>query len=302
MDLFYYKGGNFGDDLNPWIWETLAPELFDGERDTLFLGIGTLINSNVPAAPLKVVFGTGVGYMSPATVDEKWQFSCVRGPLSAQRLGLDPSLAITDPAVLLTQVVGKAAMPHGRVCYMPHHVSARRADWADICEKAGLVFLDPTADVKQTVEQIRGARLVITEAMHGAIVADAFRVPWIPTVAYDHILSFKWEDWCQSLGLCYAPEFLESVWDADRHLSLEALAKAKLKRGLKKTGIWSRNWTPPDPSPNRHRIEGAVVDRLMQLAATGEQFLSADVAHRKTLEQLLERLMEVKQSVAVAAW
>ena len=34
MKLFYYKDptGNFGDDLNPWIWYSLAPELFNDKN------------------------------------------------------------------------------------------------------------------------------------------------------------------------------------------------------------------------------------------------------------------------------
>lgn len=58
MNLYCYRGGDFGDDLNPWIWGALTPELLDESQDELLLGIGTLINSNVPPAPKKIVFGT----------------------------------------------------------------------------------------------------------------------------------------------------------------------------------------------------------------------------------------------------
>ncbi|HRG56916.1 MAG TPA: hypothetical protein PLG56_12795, partial [Lacunisphaera sp.] len=64
MKLYYYRDpiGNFGDDLNPWIWTSLLPEILDGDDKELFLGIGTVINSAVPAAPRKLVFGAGLGY------------------------------------------------------------------------------------------------------------------------------------------------------------------------------------------------------------------------------------------------
>ena len=35
--------------------------------------------------------------------------------------------------------------------------------------------------------------------MHGAIVADALRVPWIPARLYGHFMEFKWRDWTESI-------------------------------------------------------------------------------------------------------
>ena len=64
MKLFYYKdpGGNFGDDLNAWLWPRLIPELLDDRDDTLFVGIGSILDRRIPQEPRKIVFGTGVGY------------------------------------------------------------------------------------------------------------------------------------------------------------------------------------------------------------------------------------------------
>ena len=64
MQLYYFKDrhGNFGDDLNPWLWGQLLPEVLRGPSDELFVGIGTLLNHRLPAAPIKHVFGSGHGY------------------------------------------------------------------------------------------------------------------------------------------------------------------------------------------------------------------------------------------------
>lgn len=50
MKLFYYKEkiGNFGDDLNLWLWPRIAPGLLDNDEQTFFVGIGTLLNSALP--------------------------------------------------------------------------------------------------------------------------------------------------------------------------------------------------------------------------------------------------------------
>ena len=41
--------------------------------------------------------------------------------------------------------------------------------------------------------------------MHGAIVADALRIPWIPLKVMPDLLEFKWQDWCMSINVPYKP-------------------------------------------------------------------------------------------------
>jgi succinoglycan biosynthesis protein ExoV len=73
------------------------------------------------------------------------------------------------------------------------------------CALAGLEYLDPHDDVQHLLERIARSRLVLAEAMHAAIVADALRIPWIPIKVHDHIDAFKWRDWCASMELEYQP-------------------------------------------------------------------------------------------------
>jgi succinoglycan biosynthesis protein ExoV len=48
--------------------------------------------------------------------------------------------------------------------------------------------------------------------MHAAIVADTFRIPWVPVVTNARINEFKWRDWTSSLDLEYAPERIPSIY------------------------------------------------------------------------------------------
>lgn len=298
MKLFYYKDpvGNFGDDLNPLLWYGLAPELFDEDETSMLVGIGTLINSRAPSRPLKYVFGSGVGYGTVPTIDDSWHFCCVRGPLSAQRLGLNKALALSDPAVLLTQMMPKTTVERsGMVSFMPHHDSKRFADWRGICEKAGVNYIDPADDIHEIVLQIRRSPLVIAEAMHAAIVADAFRVPWVPAACYDHILEFKWQDWCHSLGLEYESQRLPAIFDEATELSARAQLKMRAKRTLFDAGIWSDRWTPPGPRANRDQVEGLAVEAMAALACGPRQYLSEDRVHLESIDKLLEKVAELKR-------
>lgn len=221
MRLYYYKDpiGNFGDDLNPWLWPRLISNIFDVNNEIIFLGIGTLLNQKVdrrvPASAFKVVFGSGVGYGKGKLplIDNRWKFYCVRGPLSAYALSLDQKLAITDPAVLIKTIDLPKELKIFNLSFMPHHKSARGVNWKSCCEAANINYIDPSADIREVLSNINRSEVVVTEAMHGAIVADALRIPWIPIRFFDHILEFKWQDWCHSLKLEYKPITLNRYID-----------------------------------------------------------------------------------------
>ena len=118
-------------------------------------------------------------------------------------------MIITDGAALLRTF----DFPYSEKCYdvsfVPHHWS-HRPKWKNFCKKIGLNYIDPSDSVDSVMSEIRKSKLVIAESMHGAIVADIFRVPWIPVRLHQHILDFKWRDWCSSLKLEYNPITLPS--------------------------------------------------------------------------------------------
>ena len=212
MKLFYYKdpGGNFGDDLNAWLWPRLIPALLDDRDDTLFVGIGSILDRRIPQEPRKFVFGTGVGYGLLPVLDEKWQICCVRGPLTAKALGLPAEAAITNSAALVRTVVTPPVVKTHKVSFMPHfrtpaHAASIGADLADICAHLDINYIDPRGEVEDVIDGLASSRKVVAEAMHGAIVADALRVPWVPVQLSNRILNLKWIDWCTSLHLEYSP-------------------------------------------------------------------------------------------------
>ena len=55
--------------------------------------------------------------------------------------------------------------------------------------------------------------------MHGAIAADALRVPWIPVITNAGIPAFKWSDWCQSMELAYKPHRIYRLKRLEKYFS-----------------------------------------------------------------------------------
>jgi succinoglycan biosynthesis protein ExoV len=243
LKLYYYRDpiGNFGDDLNPWLWPRIFPEPLDDyfDQDTLFLGIGSILNHKVPQIPRKkIVFGSGFGYGSTPKITEDWRFYCVRGPLTARALGLPESLAICDSSILVKKLFGHSIKKEHQVSFMPHHTVAEYDNWKSVCESISVGYIDPAADVEITIDQIRKSSLVISEALHGAIIADAFRVPWIPVRTRPRIVEFKWQDWARSLGMEHHFEWLPPVWSEDIDKRWKQLLHPFISRVARARMLW----------------------------------------------------------------
>jgi hypothetical protein len=199
---------NFGDMLNGWVWQRLAPELFVEDDDVLFVGIGTILDDHLPQAALRVVFGAGAGYgRLPKDLrrSKKWVVYGVRGKLTAKVLGLSDDLAATDPAILLSTFAELRAANGGQTIFVPHWKTTRYGCWDEVCRACHIKLVDPCQDSVAVIREIASANKVIAESMHAAIIADTFRVPWVPVVLSREISSFKWRDWASSLGVPYQP-------------------------------------------------------------------------------------------------
>lgn len=278
MQLYYYRDpvGNFGDDLNPWLWPKLLPRPLEQcfDEDTLFIGVGSLLNEKVPAYPAcKVVFGSGCGYGAPPKLTDAWRIYCVRGPLTAQALGLSSLQVISDSGLLVrTQVAPSGRPARHRAAFMPHHLTHAYDRWQEVCDALGICYLDPTAPVEATLHAIRDSGVVITEAMHGAIAADALRVPWIPVRTRPRISSFKWTDWSESVGITHRFEWVPPAWSAD--------IDWRTKRAV------------------RSVVTRVARERLRWLVRFGHRRLSADVVFDDVYGRLHASLQELIEAAA----
>ena len=279
---------NFGDELNVWLWPKLLPNFFDDDEAELFLGIGSILFHDYPQSAKKIVFGSGYGgYTPPPRVDATWEFSFVRGPRTARVLGIDPELALGDAAILLRLIPAALPAPQPRAlgtAYMPHWDSAVSEQWEALATRAGLAYIDPRWPVERVLSAIRSCDLVVTESMHGAIVADALRVPWIPVLPHP-VHQFKWYDFAEALGIemTFARSGALSWVDA---IALGLVAHPQIERRVRHYGRQLRHL-----GSAAYRWNAV---RALRAAARTRPYLSDDRAIERATQRMEEELARLR--------
>lgn len=288
MKMYFYRGRapNFGDELNVWLWPRLLPGFFDDDGSSIFLGIGSTLYDFLPAASRKIVFGAGYGgYTAVPRIDDRWMFYFVRGRLSAAKLGLDPALGIGDGAILIRSCAAPPPPKMHAVSFMPHWQSAVDGNWAGAARLAGMHYIDPCGDVDRVIADLQSSALVVTEAMHGAIVADALRVPWIPARPIQRAHRWKWRDWASALDLRLHFGALRPSSALEYAIALGGNNKRWAERLRKRPKL-------------RHLAARLLTERaaiVLTRVAAGRPHLSSDIAIDRAHTQMLERLERLRR-------
>ena len=288
MNLYFYRGEkpNFGDELNTWMWPKLIEDVWGQGDDSIFIGIGSIIYDSFPSDKKKIVFGAGYGGYTPLPiVDKNWKFYFVRGKLTAKALGIDEKLGIGDAAILLRSCVKHKVTKRHKVSFMPHWGSTFEGNWELACKLASINYIDPCAPVDVVLDNILASELVITEAMHGAIVSDALRVPWIPIQPLSSIHSMKWFDWASALDGDITPSQITSssllellvLYFNDRNLGIADKLRRRGRFLLK---------VAPQAFAQR------AAERLVAISKSNS-YLSSDAVIERSHDQMLSKLDEL---------
>ena len=323
MKLFFCKvdGGNFGDDMNEWFWDDLFPEYPDIAPDTTLFGIGSILwRKNFAGCEKVLIMGSGSGYgVIPNELPEGTQVAFVRGPRTARLLNQDAGLAITDPAAMVSTFKQfQNLKTTNEVVFIPHVGTAKLPlNWQRIAEMAGVTYLSPANDCHDVIRQLAGAKLVIAESLHGAIIADTFRVPWVPVAISPTFNNHKWLDWADSLEMEISiEEFLLSMKKIRQRL---AQIKSVLI-GREKTNIGqdrakelsggthvAATLSEEDKTSARKwvsRLSPAIETMLisdLRRAAKLKGLLSSETILRKRQSQILDRVDQVRNQLALSA-
>lgn len=225
MNLYWCKTvpPNVGDALNTWLWPKLIPELDTLDQHGTLFGIGSILDERLNSPGPKYILGSGARRRNPG-IDVKTDLRvfAVRGPLTAAALELEPSLAIIDPASMIARHYRTPASAHREVGIVPYF-SSPHGPWNIIAERLGYRLISPHLGVDEFLFELSQCKFVITEAMHGAILADGLRIPWRPIRANCLALegptsTYKWTDWCQSVDVPFVPVDLPALWDMPKNI------------------------------------------------------------------------------------
>jgi hypothetical protein len=296
MKLFYFQvpQGNVGDDLNAWLWPKILSPILDDNEDHLLIGIGTLLNHKIPPAKRYTVLTTGVGYGNlPNLQIGKWSYVGLRGPLSQNALGIKDKLVLLDGAYLLPRFLERGKNVKHKVGYVPHVDSIIYGLWEEVGDMVGMKLLDPRWEVERFVEELCSCEKVVAESMHGAILADAYNIPWQPTKAYDYINEFKWNDWAASLNMKVHLSVIASTWKGDVGGSLKRQFINKIKRLVLSVGLYPKGWTPVLPARSSS-VELENIAKTIQNNVDNCAFYLSDQSLRETKTDLLLEAIEQK--------
>lgn len=213
MKVHYWKSpqGNVGDDLNDWLWpRVFGPGFFDGTAPE-FYGIGSVLDERVERGEKpSIIFGLGRRHANRyAPRADRLDLRFVRGPLTARamaRMGMPGVRFISDPAILTPRyIAARPAKVPGRIGFVPYFATPA-ALGQRIAAETGMELIPVTLGVEDFVHRLCQCERIVTEAMHGAILADAFRVPWaacrlLSGLTEGRTTLFKWADWAGSLDI-----------------------------------------------------------------------------------------------------
>ncbi|WP_421762844.1 hypothetical protein [Ekhidna sp.] len=214
-NLIFYKPKikNFGDHLNELLIQ--AFDLNSLKHPTL--GIGSIVTNdflNSVGLSNREIFTLGSGCRSTEKI-KNISFadgSFVRGPLSSSVIDKGMPF-ISDGAYLIRQtdlfqsLVKTPKTYHTSI--IPYFRTSAYIDWQKFEKETGVHVIDPQIPqgIEHTLYEIAKSENIIAEAMHGAIVADILRVPWIQldflAANFENkaVNTFKWTDWQKSIGL-----------------------------------------------------------------------------------------------------
>ena len=226
---WFRKHSNFGDKLSPLLLRMLTgfePVWVQPKFPAKILGLGSIVES---VAPGDLVVGAGLIKDAPHGLPKGVKVLAVRGPLTAERLGLDPErVAFGDPGLLAAEAFGvtRTKDPNG-IVVIPHfrHKEAAGEALRRVSNPKDITIIDVQQDPVQVVQKISRARVCVSTSLHGIIIAESLGIPAVWATTGEELIGgeFKFHDYFLGTGrqATKAVELLDGVESARSSLGSE---------------------------------------------------------------------------------
>lgn len=182
---------NFGDELGAEILRKLGYRIEEVEYEQAdMLPIGTTLFYNRRLKPTCKVWGAGAWDYTFYT-DRIPQILAVRGRLTEKALQLPPDTIKGDTGLLVSKLWKPSEKKHG-LGIVKHYVDDNHYQFGD-------TEIWTTKPVDQVIAEITACETIATSSLHGAVVAEAFGIPWVRLVSEPTARDFKWMDFISAL-------------------------------------------------------------------------------------------------------
>lgn len=225
---------NFGDAMTSWLLPAygILPIHRVASRARL-AGVGSVLEFLPPDFD-GAIWGSGLIRDAEHPLPDAHVLA-VRGPLTRERIGAPPAVALGDPGILVARHVRRPArrwdiglVPHG------HHRTHEGLLALAAAGGVRLRVIDVHQEARSAVREIAACGVIVTTSLHGLVTADSFGIPAVWTTLEPPLDGddFKFHDYEAALDgsgtryLGYEPGWtLDGVVSRARRADAEAVRR-----------------------------------------------------------------------------
>lgn len=234
LPVYWCDISNFGDALNPLIFEKLAGIKItcSSYKDSYIVGIGSLLDSFLLSKhdrkficnPI-MVFSSGFGFQEgkvhnpdiilPEKLKRAMKCYALRGNLTKSRIEkfqkVPKDCVIADGGLLASYLIDKSNIkPKYDLGIVPHFADKEDKIFEKIQKEIpNSIILNPTEPVIDFLKHLCECKCVISTAMHPLIACDSLHIPnmWVRVSEKTTIL-YKFHDYYSAFGVQCEPFYL----------------------------------------------------------------------------------------------
>lgn len=209
-----FKKNNWGDDLNKYLFEyvtkkkviNMPVDRLSFEIDEAYSLIGSILSFY--GLDNKIIYGTGLMNPESSVVGKPRKIISVRGPKTREYLigrGYDCPESYGDPALMLPLFYSPQFRKLGQGCIITNMGTSIEEMYGlkTFCAQYNLKLISLTNYNNWTdvIDSIVSSDFVISESLHGLIVAETYGIPnvWVELKNHPDYWNFKFYDYYESI-------------------------------------------------------------------------------------------------------